>query len=64
MDEDDDGCICDFPPTCDGNGVLACEGCGGDFCVCGVCNGHGEVECPGCSDCLDRDLDSPHEETV
>lgn len=44
-------CICEFPEGCAGNGVLYCEGCGGDLCVCAACHGGGEMECPGCEDC-------------
>ncbi len=44
-------CICDFPVDCDGGGVVFCEGCGGDFCVCLACAGHGESECDGCAWC-------------
>ena len=41
-------CICEFPSGCDGLGVLICDGCGGDLCVC-TCGG--ERECPGCEEC-------------
>ena len=41
-------CICEWPPTCGGTGVLTCDGCGGDICVCAVCYGHGEMDCDGC----------------
>jgi hypothetical protein len=44
-------CICEFPEGCAGLGVLYCDGCGGDICVCGACNGAGEVSCEGCEDC-------------
>ena len=47
-------CICDFPKTCDGMGVLFYEGCGGDICVC-RCGG--EIECDGCEDCSIQDLE-------
>jgi hypothetical protein len=50
-------CICEFPPDCGGLGVLVCEGCGGDFCVCGACLGHGEIECEGCEYCTGDDED-------
>jgi hypothetical protein len=43
-------CICDWPATCGGSGVLTCRHCGGDFCVC-RCGG--ESECYGCADCED-----------
>lgn len=42
------GCMCDFPNHCYGFGVLMCDGCGGDLCVC-RCGG--EMECPGCEFC-------------
>lgn len=51
-DSDDDDCMCDFPPTCDGSGMLDCLGCGGDLCVC-ICGG--EFECFGCADCSDSE---------
>ena len=41
-------CICDFSGSCGGLGILMCEGCGGDLCVC--CCG-GETECFGCDEC-------------
>ena len=42
-------CICDFPlESCGGLGVIYCEGCGGDLCVC-ICGG--EIECSGCAEC-------------
>jgi len=44
-------CICDWPDECDGDGMLYCEGCGGDSCGCANCFGNGEVECPGCRQC-------------
>jgi len=48
-------CICDFPRDCGGLGVLFCEGCGGDLCVC-RCGG--QEDCPGCDSCAtDLDLD-------
>lgn len=43
-------CICEFPETCGGSGVVECEGCGGDFCVCAACFGGGIAECE-CADC-------------
>jgi hypothetical protein len=48
----DDDCLCDFPEDCGGTGMLQCQGCGGDFCVC-LCSG--EMECFGCAECPDRD---------
>lgn len=55
VDVDDDGdCLCDFADTCGGLGVIYCDGCGGDLCVC-ACGG--ELECPGCDECPDRDDD-------
>jgi hypothetical protein len=48
-------CICDFPKDCAGLGVLFCDGCGGDLCVC-RCGG--EMDCPGCECCATTlDLD-------
>lgn len=44
-------CCCDFPPACDGSGIIHCEGCGGDQCVCSRCGGAGEAECEGCLFC-------------
>lgn len=44
-------CICDYPEDCNGAGVLYCEGCGGDFCVCAACGMQGEAECFGCDSC-------------
>ena len=41
-------CCCDFPEDCGGSGVLLCDGCGGDLCVC-RCGG--ETECYGCDAC-------------
>jgi hypothetical protein len=43
-------CICDWPDDCGGTGVLMCDGCGGDQCVC-TCGG--EMECYGCEACGD-----------
>ncbi len=43
-------CCCDFPETCSGTGILMCDGCGGDICVC-RCGG--ECECYGCEACGD-----------
>lgn len=48
-------CICEFPDSCDGSGVLHCDGCGGDQCFCAACFGHGESECPGCGMCEHAD---------
>jgi hypothetical protein len=38
-------CICCFPSTCGGLGVVFCGGCGGDICVCAACHGQGEQDC-------------------
>jgi hypothetical protein len=38
-------CICEWPSHCGGLGMIFCEGCGGDCCVC-ECGG--EAECFGC----------------
>lgn len=43
-------CCCYWPETCGGLGILICDGCGGDLCVC-RCGG--ELECPGCPECND-----------
>ena len=51
-------CLCDFPDCCDGLGVLLCDGCGGDQCVC-TCGG--EMACPGCIDCGFGDPDAETE---
>lgn len=48
---DEDECECDWPGGCGGLGVISCEGCGGDFCVC-LCGGGSE--CFGCEDCNAR----------
>ncbi len=53
--DDEDDCGCDWPDGCSGLGVLTCDGCGGDLCIC-LCGG--EAECPGCDECpTDEDLD-------
>jgi hypothetical protein len=58
-------CICEFPESCGGEGVLYCEGCGGDICVCAACNGAGEMECPGCDECpYDEDWDDWFEDVA
>lgn len=41
-------CMCDWPDNCGGSGVLNCEGCGGDQCVC-RCGG--EMSCDSCDAC-------------
>lgn len=43
-------CVCDWPADerCNGAGVVSCEGCGGDLCVC-VCGG--SRDCGGCEAC-------------
>ena len=41
-------CMCDWPDECNGLGILHCEGCGGDLCVC-RCGG--EIDCGGCINC-------------
>jgi hypothetical protein len=41
-------CMCEWPDGCGGVGMLYCEGCGGDQCVC-TCGG--ECECFGCDEC-------------
>jgi len=45
-------CICDWPAECCGTGIMMCDGCGGDLCVC-RCGG--EMECPGCPACMGLD---------
>lgn len=42
-------CICEIPAGCGGMGILYCDGCGGDICVC-PCGGD-LGPCPGCDDC-------------
>jgi len=51
-------CICDWPRSCSGSGMLECRGCGGDQCVCAACSGQGVKACLGCDDCayLDDDV--------
>lgn len=41
-------CMCDWPDECNGLGILHCDGCGGDLCVC-RCGG--EIDCGGCINC-------------
>lgn len=59
MKQNDDpareGCICEYPESCGGMGFLECEGCGGEFCVCGACDGYGCEDCPGCEECDDEE---------
>lgn len=52
-------CICDFQRTCCGTGMLLCDTCGGDFCVC-PCGG--QRECPGCPDCEGGDDGYPEDD--
>jgi hypothetical protein len=47
-------CMCEWPSDGGGSGVLYCEGCGGDLCVC-ECGG--EEPCDGCEYCLDTEYD-------
>lgn len=56
-------CICDWPRTCGGSGMLECRGCGGDLCVCAACYGHGVIACTGCDECAYLD-DDPEDEQV
>ena len=49
-------CMCEFPDECSGTGVLHCDGCGGDLCVC-RCGGG--LPCGGCGYC-----DSLNEDNV
>ena len=52
-----DICMCVEPTSCAG-GILYCDTCGGDFCIC-ICGGD-LGECPGCPDCAvieDREYD-------
>jgi hypothetical protein len=56
-------CICEFPAECDGSGIVQCEGCGGDQCVCACCFGNGETTCEGCDECRhDDEDDADHED--
>jgi hypothetical protein len=55
-------CICDWPRTCGGSGMLECTGCGGDTCVCAACYGHGVIGCTGCDECAYLDDDSEDEQ--
>lgn len=48
-------CICEWPDGCAGLGVLYCDGCGGDLCVCGC---GGESQCFGCDECEGIDSDN------
>ena len=43
-------CLCEFRDTCDGNGFLSCDGCGGDQCYCSC---GGVMPCDGCDGCQD-----------
>lgn len=46
-------CMCDWSDGCGGTGVLYCDGCGGDICIC-RCGG--EMPCDGCEDCGDGQI--------
>lgn len=52
-------CLCTFPTDCAGTGLLICEGCGGDQCVC-RCGG--ERPCQGCDWCEPPDLSESSDE--
>lgn len=52
-------CICEWPEDCGGIGILFCEGCGGDQCVC-TCGG--EQACFGCEECEGLDEFIEYEE--
>lgn len=43
-DVEDDDCMCEW--RCNGMGRLACDGCGGDQCVC-LCGGEDGGDCDG-----------------
>lgn len=45
-------CICSFPETCGGLGIVFCDGCGGDLCVC-TCGGERDCDCEMCGQNLD-----------
>jgi hypothetical protein len=48
-------CVCEFDlEDCGGTGVIECEGCGGDQCVCSC---GGEIACPGCDLCEEHEDD-------
>lgn len=53
-------CICDFPDECQGFGLVECEGCGGDLCVCAKCHSQGTTTCGGCDNCLVEDVDGTY----
>ena len=53
-------CMCDWPEECNGLGIIYCDGCGGDLCICSCA---GEMECHGCENCDDgRDPDDDYDE--
>lgn len=54
-------CICEWPDGCGGLGVIYCDGCGGDQCVC-QCGG--ECECYGCDECPDDDYCDDQDDTT
>lgn len=45
-------CVCEWPDTCGGSGLIRCVGCGGNLCVC-LCGG--EMPCGGCDECIEPD---------
>jgi hypothetical protein len=53
--------MCDWDHACSGSGVIYCQGCGGDICVC-TCGG--ERSCEGCEWCepIDTEGDETDEE--
>jgi hypothetical protein len=48
-------CLCEWPRSCGGSGLLICDGCGGESCVC-LCGG--QQLCPGCAEC-DEEREAP-----
>lgn len=53
-------CICRFPTACGGLGIVFCDGCGGDLCVC-PCGGQMDCDCEMCA--YGDDLDDDYEAT-
>lgn len=61
LEDDDEGdCMCEYPASCGGTGVVTCDGCGGDQCVC-RCGGE-LGQCPGCAECPEEDDDDERDD--